>query len=59
MDWQKKNVEVELEDDDEAQFVLDDYESDDEFGGKRQKESDDYSPAVKELMVKYVAWFCG
>ena len=52
MDVQRKNVEVELEDDDEAQFVLEDYESDDEFGMKRQKESDDYSPEVKELMMK-------
>jgi hypothetical protein len=43
---------VEVEDDDESQFVLDDYESDGEARGKTTFDSDEFSPAVRELMTK-------
>ncbi|KAA8909788.1 helicase C-terminal domain-containing protein [Sphaerosporella brunnea] len=51
---QKKNLEVEVEDeDDEQQFILDDYESDGgTMKGEPSDNSDGFSPAVRELMMK-------
>ncbi|KAF8537100.1 putative DNA helicase [Trichophaea hybrida] len=50
----RKGVKVEIEDDDEGDFVLDDYQSDDESGTKKaaSNDPDGFSPEVKELMLK-------
>lgn len=49
---QRKDPEVELEEDDDSQFVLDDYESDSESGMKRSGDDSNFSPEVRELMAK-------
>ena len=51
---QRKHAEVEIEDDDEEQFIPDDYDSDNEASGRKinTSGSDGLSSEVKEMMLK-------
>jgi chromosome transmission fidelity protein 1 len=49
---------VEKEEEDEDEFLLDDYESDDETGSKKRGYDDDgLSKETRDLMIKYVGSF--